>query len=502
VTDTVAWIEGRIWTGRRFVEAIAAEDGRIIAAGPSAEVRRALPTGAELRPLAGRLVLPGLIDAHLHFTGIARRRAGVELVGARSFAEVAERIMVWSDRHPTGGVWGGGLDDERLTERRLPTRSELDRWMPDRPMVLSRVCEHAAVLNSAGLAAVEIARGSKDPPGGTVERDPNGEPTGVLREAALAQLEGFPWPSLEDAPELGEAAFEEIARVGLSAVASLRAEPQEVAWATERLRERPGPRYFAYGRVDVPEEIPSWGWARRRDPDHLLGVKLMADGSLGARTAWLGAPYHDAPDRSGGPVFAPDRWAEAFRLADADGLRVAAHAIGDEALRTVVRAVQETRPTHRPRIEHASLVPEGLRRPLRESGVDLVVQPGFRRSDPWTGDRVGPDRSATVYPLAELLAAGIRMAGSSDGPIEPIDPFDGLRCAVATGLPGSPLTAVGALALYTTGGASVLERPELGHLEPGAAASLLVLEARELESIVAPQAPGILESWIDGVRVV
>jgi predicted amidohydrolase YtcJ len=491
---------GRIWTGRRFVEALLIEDGRVVAGGSAAEIGRSTPTGAARSELEGRLVLPGLVDPHLHLTGLARRRAGVELGEARSFEEVGERLRAWTEANPGGAVWGGGLNDERLVERRLPTRRDLDRWVPDRPTVLMRACEHVAVLNSAGLAAIEVTERTADPPGGSIAREPDGSPEGALRETALSRLEFFPAPSLEDRPELGDRVLEEIARAGLTAIASLRAEPEELAWATQRLRERGGPRYFAFGRVDVPEEIAQWGWTRRHDPLHLLGVKLMADGSLGARTAWLERPYADAPDGSGAPAFPAERWEEAFRAADAEGLRVAAHAIGDRALARVVAAIAAVRPAQRPRIEHASLVPEGLERRLVEAGPDLVVQPGFRRSDPWVEARVGPERASTAYPFARLGATGLALAGSSDAPIEPLDPFDGIRCAVAPVGPGAPLGLREALALYTSGGAAVLGQPDLGHLEPGATASLLVLEATELEAVAGPASPALRESWIDGRR--
>lgn len=500
MSGATAFRHGRIWTGRRFVEALAVEDGRVVAAGTDAEVGRQRPQGAATVELAGRLVLPGFLDAHLHVTLMALRRDGVDLRGCRTLDEVGDRIRAWAVTHPTGPIWGGGLDDESLVERRLPSRAELDRWAADRPLTLARICEHTALLNSAGLDVVGLTTATPDPSGGTFGREPSGELTGRLSERALAVLERFPFPSLEERPELGTAVLQEAAGAGLVAVASLRAGPRELRWARQHGRGPGRPRYLAFGRVDSVEEIAAWGRWRRAGDAALAGVKLMADGSFGARTAWLERPYDDSPATAGGPVFAEAAWDDALRAADAEGLRVAAHALGDRAVRTVLTALERVRPSHRPRVEHAGLVPPELLGRLRAVGADVVVQPGFRRSDPWLGARVGPARLRWAYPLADLRRSGLSLAGSSDAPIEPLDPLDGIRCAAADGFVGQALGPAEALELYGAGAARVLDLPELGHLEPGASASLVLLEARGLGDLVAPRPPPIRGTWIDGVR--
>jgi predicted amidohydrolase YtcJ len=499
VTAARAFRHGRIWTGRRFVESLLAEEGRVVAVGTDDEVRRLLPQAASVVEFQGRLVVPGFLDAHLHLSSLVLRGAGVDLRGCRSFQEAEAAVRRWSQLHPRGPIWGGGLDDERLTERRLPDRAELDRWAADRPMTLSRVCEHIALLNSAGLTELGLSRNVPDPPGGSFGRDAAGELSGLVSERALGVLERFPFPSLEERPELGRGVLRDLAALGLVGVASLRASLGEVRWARAQAAAPGLPRYFAFGRSDSLEEIESWGRYRRSGDPALLGVKLVADGSFGARTAWLQEPYTDRPELTGAPVFPKQQWEEAIRAAESVELRVAAHALGDMGLRTLLDGLERATPSRRPRIEHAGLVPPALAPRLRATGADVVLQPGFRRSDRWLADRLGPARLPSAYRFAELVRSGVNVAGSSDAPIEPADPFDGLRCAVASGPLGQSLTPLEALQLYHGGAARSLDAPELGHLEIGASASLVWLEATGIGELFEASSPPVRGTWIDGV---
>ncbi|MCI4367827.1 MAG: amidohydrolase, partial [Thermoplasmata archaeon] len=458
-------------------------------------------TGAERVDLGGRLVVPAVLDAHLHVTESALRPAGVDLRGARNFPEIAERVRGRSGELGTGPVWGGGWDQDRLTERRMPSRKDLDAWLPDRPLMLSRVCEHVAVVNSVALELLGVDRTTEPIPGGTVDLDAGGEPTGILRERALRHLGKFPFPSLSDRPELGERFLARAASLGIAAFAGLRAGPQEVEWMRERLRGpggEGGPRYRAFGGAGHPGEIEAWARVRRAGSPSVVGIKLFADGSFGARGAWLEAPYADVPEESGAPVQPPEDWDELIRTADALGLRVAAHALGDRGMRRVIEAFEAVRPIIRPRIEHGGLVPDALLPRLSRISADVVVQPGFRTSDTWLADRLGEARVRSAYRFASFRRRGIRLAGSSDAPVESLDPIDGIRSAVAVQGFGESLGPTEALELYTRGAAEVLEFPDLGHLEVGACASLVALPGRDLGGI-PDLGPGAIRSvWLDG----
>jgi predicted amidohydrolase YtcJ len=501
MADARVWHNGRIFTGRRVVERLVADGARIVAAGPGGPGGPEVPTGADRIDLHGRLVVPAFLDAHLHLTESALRAAGIELRGTRNFGEIAERVRRGAREPGHGPVWGGGWDQDRLAERRVPTRTDLDAWLPDRPLLLSRICEHVAVVNSAALEILRVDRSTPDVPGGTIDRDREGGPTGVFREGALRHLRRFPFPHLAQRPELGERFLARAAGLGLAAVAGLRAEPEEVAWMREHGEGSSaplGPRYRAFGGAGRSGDIEAWDRTRRSGSTAIVGVKLFADGSFGARSAWLETPYSDAPGECGGPALLPGAWEEAVRLADAFGLRVAAHALGDRGIRTVLEAFETVRPTHRPRIEHLGLLPDGLLRRLSATGADVVVQPGFRTSDTWLEDRLGPERVRSVYPFASLRRRGIRLAGSSDAPVESLDPLAGIRSAADPRGFGEPLAPSEALDLYTRGSAAVLGFEDLGHLEVGASASLLALPATTLGDL-----PGLPEAtprtvWLEG----
>ncbi|HTT26717.1 MAG TPA: amidohydrolase, partial [Thermoplasmata archaeon] len=463
-----------------------------------------VPTGADRVDLAGRLVVPAFLDAHLHVTESALRAAGVDVRRARSLQEIGEQVRDHALRVGRGAVWGGGWDQDRLAERRPPTREDLDRWLPDRPLLLTRSCEHVAVVNSAGLAALGVDARTPEVPGGRIDRGPTGEPTGVLRERALRLLARFPFPRLADRPELGERFLGRCAALGLAAVAGLRASREEVDWMVGRGEARSGEgsvRYRAFGSVGGPGDIEAWGAARSSGATEISGIKLFADGSFGARSAWLESPYADAPEESGGPVDPETEWEESFRIADGLGLRVAVHALGDRGVRRALEAMEAVRPSRRPRIEHAGLVPEGLWHRFARAEADVVVQPGFRTSDSWLPERLGTSRIRSVYPWASMRRRGIWLGASSDAPVESLDPLEGIRSAQAREAVGEPLGVMEALELYTRGSAGVLGFEDLGHLEVGAAASLVALAVKDPSGLGDLPGGSSRSVWLDGLPV-
>ncbi len=494
---------GRIWTGRRFVERLVTEGARVVGAGPGGAGGAEVPTGAERVDLGGRLVVPALVDAHLHVTETALQPAGVDLRGTRSLAEAGERVVAAARAQPSGALWGSGWDQERWEEGRMPDRRDLDRWVPDRPLVLTRICAHVTVTNSAALDAIGVGRATVEPAGGKIDRYADGEPTGLLRERAIALLDRFPYPRLSDRPDLGERFLRRCAGLGIGAVAALRAAPEELEW----WRARPpgagvAPAYQAYGAVSDLASIDAWAERRRRGMREVVGVKLFADGSFGGRGAWLEAPYDDAPGESGLPLWDPAAWDDPVRCADAHGLRVAAHALGDRAIATVLASLERVAPRERARLEHAGLVPAPLRERLRRLPIDLVVQPGFRTSDaPWLVQRLGHRRIADAYPFEALRSSGAVLAGSSDAPTEALDPFEGIRSATRADGLGTAMGAAEALGLYTSAGAAVLGRRDLGHLEPGAEASLVAVAVPTLDALSEVGGAREREVWLRGAPV-
>jgi predicted amidohydrolase YtcJ len=504
--DTV-WLADRIFTGRRYVDALLVEDGRVAAAGSRDAVRRQGGTGADVRDVGSRLVVPGLADLHMHLAGTTLLRDGVDLRGVRSLDEMRERILRWLPDHPRGPVFGRGWDQENLRERRYPTRDDLDRFVSDRPVVLPRVCGHAAVVNSAALDAVGIDESTRDPSGGVFVRDSAGRLTGVLLDNALTPMDPMFSRAFTGDPTAAGRALAYAASVGLTTLAPVSAEPEEIRIASELAERGPLPVrlrfYLDLGRLSAFEEL-------RRLPSssswRIAGVKAITDGSFGARTAWLSEPYSDAPDARGFPLWDEEEIARGLEEARRLGLPPALHAIGDRAMAWALDLLERHAAPGTARIEHASMTPPEILATLARVRPDLVVQPHFVETDWWVPQRLGPVRARWTYAFRTLIERGFRLAGSSDSPVEPLDPWTGVRAAVhrapesefGRATAGERLAPETAVQVYSANAGEVLREPDIGTLEPGSRGDLLVLSAPGLEAALATANPPVLETWMDG----
>jgi predicted amidohydrolase YtcJ len=497
----VAWVNGRVYTGHRWVEALLVEGDRVVAASTSSEVRRGRPTGTTTVDLAGRWVLPGLIDAHLHLARSVLAPLGVDLNGVTSVRALVARVR----RRLEGGrhepLLGWGWDQERFSERRWPSRDDLDKLPTDRPIVLHRHCLHAAVVNSAALEMVGLDDASADPPRGRLGRS-DGRLDGLLFEDALARLRPLEAKAFDLAVPGVRRFFDRAASVGLTTIAPMTADPREIRAAVGAYDREPLPvRLRWYVRADRLSALSSRISARERDDVRLSGVKIVADGSLGARTAWLEEPYSDAPDESGLPLGTAQEMTASVRSATARRLPVAVHAIGDRALRRVVEVLEAERTIGTPRIEHASVTPPILVDALAHLGASIVVQPHFLPSDAWLPKRLGDGRARWTYAFRTLRDRGLTVAGSSDAPVEPIDPWTGVNAAVAprpTYSKGEELLPQEAVEMYTSAAGRALGEPWLGTLEPGAWADLVVLGVHGWETLLERGAAAIQETYRGG----
>ncbi|MCI4326551.1 MAG: amidohydrolase [Thermoplasmata archaeon] len=498
------WSNGRIFTGRRFVEAVAAEEGRVVAAGALRTVRRSVATGTERVDLGGRIVTPGLTDAHLHVLEIARDLAGVDLTGSRSIGELGRRVRAWAVVHPDGPVVGAGWDQDRLRDGRYPTARDVERWVGDRPTVLTRACRHAALVSATVLDEVGIGEATPDPPGGRIGRTPDRRPNGLLFDNALRPLR--PWADRAFAhsrlglPEL----FARAASLGLTTLAPMSASPSEVEELGRlvRGRRRPPVRLVAYLRADARAQFPRLRRRLATPSSRLAGLKVVGDGAFGPRTAWLRRPYRDRADESGFPLLSRDELTEIASEAEGLGAGLAVHAIGDRALATTLAVFAKLRPTVRPRLEHASLAPPDLLARLDAVRPHLVVQPRFVPSDAWIVERLGPRRARWTYPFRTYLAHGHAPAASSDAPVESLDPWAGIAAAVAPRATRAPesLDAVSALRMYTENAGPVLGWPGLGSLEVGGVADLVECHGTDLPTLASAGSSRVRRVWRDGTQ--
>jgi len=463
-------------------------DGRIIGVG--ARAREAAGRKAEVVRLKGT-AWPGLIDSHIHLEGLADAKLTLDLSGAQSAKEALERARLWAKGLPKGAwVIGAGWYNDVWTDPAWPTSEQLDRVVGGRPAYLRRKDGHSAWLSSAALKVAGIDRATEDPPGGTIDRDPQGEPTGILRELAMQLV----W---EKVPRAGDAdldaamakALNDLARLGLVAVHSMDG-PRGFA-SLQRLRataELPVRVTYNIPVADLPyaERIglrSGWGDAWLR----IWGVKAFLDGSLGSRTA-------EMLDGSGVSRLGQSDLEDVARRCAKAELNVCWHAIGDGAVRRALDALTPHRNAWarwRPRIEHAQCVqPKDMTRMAR-LGVIASMQPIHAVTDREIADAEWPSVVQNAYAWRALEKAGVRLAFGSDAPVETADPIAGIEAATAWRKkakwhPELALTQASALRAYTSGAAYAAGMEnDLGALRAGRLCDMTVVEDGKVTATVA-----------------
>ncbi|GBD08665.1 N-substituted formamide deformylase [Candidatus Thermoflexus japonica] len=488
------WIleNARIYTQdpeQPMAEALAIVGEGIEAVGSIDEVRPWRGPRTRVLDLKGAAVLPGLIDAHLHLEGYARRRMGVD-VDTPTLEEALERVARRAAYTPPGSwIIGRGWLQERWG--RFPSADDLDRVAPAHPVALWARSGHALWANREAMRRAGVTRETPDPPGGRIARDLSGEPVGLFFERAIDLVaRAIPEPSVEELAEALYEALHELAAMGLTAVHNFDG-PRSFA-ALQILRERGDLplRVVQHLPLTMLDQALALGLRTGfGDPWLRIGaVKIFADGALGPRTAWMLAPYEGEPENLGIAFTPPDAMREAARRATAAGLWLAIHAIGDRANREVLDLYAELRDleerlgippeARRHRIEHTQLVhPDDIPR-LGPLGIIASMQPIHAISDRPMAERYWGKRCATAYAWRSLKDHGARLAFGSDAPVEPPNPFWGLHAAVVRNgwYPEQALSLTEALEAYTVGPAwaAGLERWQ-GRLRPGMWADLIVL---------------------------
>ena len=451
--------------------------------------------GTRVIDLAGRAVVPGFVDAHIHFGHYALARQQVDLDGAASLDDGLALLRRASARL-AGGAWLRGRGWDRNRWGCLPTAAELDRAVGERPAALSSHDGHSMWLSSTALQIAGIRRETPDPPGGVIQRDDAGEPTGVLFENAqdLARRR-IPEPSDDELRAAIRAALPLAAAAGLTGLHNLEDQRSRQAFeALEAAGELSLRVYQGVSRGELRharERGLRTGAGSKRV--RIGPVKLFSDGALGSRTAHLLEPYEGHADGyCGVPTMQPGEIAEHMRLAAEAELDVAVHAIGDAAVRTVLDAFEQTRTTHPRllermlRIEHAQLVhPDDVRR-FAQLGVIASMQPIHAKEDWRAADAHWGSSARHGYAWRDLLGAGAVLALGTDAPVERMEPLKNLYAATTRIDPeGQPdggwypeqrLTLDEAVRGYTLGSA-IAERASgrRGTLAPGKDADFVVL---------------------------
>jgi len=383
-------------------------------------------------------------DHHIHPLGYAGLVNGLDLMDAADLEEVMRRVAARAG-HVEGAVIGQRLNDEGVSERRLPVRTEIDDVVGDRPVLLYRYCGHVAVANSAALSLTGVEADTPDPEGGSFDRDPAGEATGVLRETAISVVSSALAPQVHgpsDAAILG--ALRALTNLGIGSITGIVSVgeplwcgvPDELDVLCRLAPDLPFEvevLVIASNPGDLADAAEKIRHAQGRI--RYLGWKEFADGSFGGHTAALHEPYADRPDTRGTERLDPEHVKTMARASMMLGGSVAIHAIGDRANDRVLDVYEELigmgAEPDRLRVEHASLLTEAAIERMARLGVTASVQPAFLPSESsWLERRLGEERMSRVYPFRSILDAGVTAIGGSDSPVEPPDPDIGINAAI------------------------------------------------------------------------
>ena len=466
----IRYVNGTIWTGvpdRADATTLATRDGTIIYVGDDPDIGGEAAT--ETIDLDGRFLMPGFVDNHVHFFDGGAYLTGIDLRGATSPSEFAQRIKTF-DATLADGRWilNGNWDHERWRGE-LPHRDWIDATTVDRPVFVTRLDGHMALANSRALELAGITTDTAVPLGGEISRDERGALTGIIKGTALDLVQAaIPAPSNDELIERFTVAEAHALERGLTQVHAIASGATD----TETLRALRLVESRGLMKIRVQAYVPIQAWEslatlmaeQGRGVGKLTwgGIKGFVDGSLGASTAWLYEPYADAPATTGLPKVRPKALADRLNVIDDAGIQIAVHAIGDQAIDTLLDAFEDVAGTatveRRFRIEHFQHPTGGAIDRAAALGVVASMHPAHLIDDGrWAGTRLGPKRIQTAYAFRRLLDAGGILSFGSDWPVAPLDPLIGVYAAVTRAtddhpggwLPAEKINVEEALRAYT-----------------------------------------------------
>ncbi|MGA8648683.1 MAG: amidohydrolase [Candidatus Sulfotelmatobacter sp.] len=495
-------------------EAIAVRGDRIQAVGKNLDIMKLKGPDTEVVDLGGRFVMPGFNDAHVHLAEGGLQKLTIDLTGVKTLEELRERVKARVEKaKPDEWIVGGGWDETLWPIPTLPSRWDIDEVSDGHPVILARVDGHLALANTRALQLANITLASRDPEGGKIDRDANGQPTGILRDTAQQPVRAaIPQLTHEARREGIEVALADLAENGVTS-----AQDYSPEWENFQIYEELEKEGKLTARIsewlpfdDVIDELKvKRGFHPQSDLMlHSGMLKAFMDGSLGGHTAALMEPYADDPKNSGLPRYEQAKLNEMAKERVLAGFQLGFHAIGDEGVQMALDAFAEAEKAAREqkvkspngtsdfrlRIEHAQVTTPAQIARFKELKVIASVQPSQLLTDMrWAQDRLGAKRAANSYAWASFLNKGVTLAFGTDYPVEPLSPFRGLYAAVTRKsengkqeyFPEQKLTMDQAIGAYTTGSAfAEFEEKEKGELAPGMLADFVVLD-RDITAVSA-----------------
>lgn len=436
-----------------LAEAVVVSDGKIIFAGSSEDAMKYKESDAQIIDLKGKMMVPGFIDSHMHLLNLGISMQNIDLSGVKSLKELKASIAGFiKDNNIEPGQWvlGRGWNQDYFDVKVFPDRYDLDDVSQGNPIMITRACGHAVVVNSKVLELCGIDRDTRQVEGGAMDLDEKGEPKGIFRENAISMVsEAIPKHDVESIKEMIISAQEKALSFGITSVQSDDLQSasglgfEEVIQAFKELAEESRMKMRLYEQCQLPtiEEFKSFfdkgyypGWG---DKLFKLGpVKLLTDGSLGARTAYMTLPYEDAPDSYGIFTYSQEELDELVAYAHERNMSVAIHCIGDKAMYMAFESIEKAKynipdKNVRHSIIHCQITDEKLLNKFKELDVIAHVQPIFLDYDLHiVEDRIGIDRAKWTYNWKSLIDRGVHVAFGSDCPVEPCHVIHGIYAAV------------------------------------------------------------------------
>ena len=520
---------GIIYTGEGFeqnkpqtVQAIAIGGGKVVAVGTNGDIKRLAGPKTILRDVSSAnshtFVFPGFNDAHTHLGSAGRTKLNVDLTGVKSLSEMLDRIKSFAEAAPAGHwLTGGNWDHTLWANKVLPARQDLDKVTGDHPAFLDRIDGHISIANTAALKAAGITGKTSPPQGGAIDHDPNGEPTGILRESAQGLVyKVIPPPTHDERQRGDELAIADALSHGVTSVQDFSDWQDFLIF--EHLEKNGSLKIRISEWLPFKDPLDELKKMREHhDQDdpmlHTGMLKGFMDGSLGSRTAAMKAPFTDDPGNTGLPQYTQTQLNQMAVERAKAGFQLGFHAIGDKAAAMALDAYSQPGESRsaRNRIEHAQVVdPADIPR-FAKLGVIASMQPNHLLTDMnWAEDRLGPQRAAYSYAWKAFLDAGVPLAFGTDYPVEPITPFRGLYAAVTrmnekgtkTYYPENKLTRGQALYAYTQGSAyAEFAEKRKGKLVPGYEADLILVD-RDLYAVDAPAilSTKVLATFVNGTE--
>ena len=493
----------KIWTvdaSQPLAQAVAVLEDRIVAVGSNAAVDAWRGPNTKVIDAAGKLLLPGFNDAHVHFVSGGEQLDNVQLKDVTNPQEFARRIAERAKITPQGEwVQGGNWDETKWNPPNMPTKEMIDALTPDTPVFVSRYDGHMGLANSVALRLAGITAQTPDPPGGTIVHDAQGNPTGALKDAAMDPIyKVIPPLSHDRRVKVVKRALAYAASVGVTSVQHMETSYADIAVYSELLRrgELTTRIYVAPLITHVDDQVKLGIGHAFGGPYLRIGaLKAYADGSLGSGTAYFHEPFLNQGNNRGllaDEMHPISLMRDRYMKADAAGLQICTHAIGDEGISTILDLYTDVIKAHgeadrRLRIEHAQHMAAKDFERFAQLHVIASVQPYHAIDDGrFAESHIGHDRASRTYAFRTFLDHGVRLAFGTDWEVAPLDPVLGLYAAVTRAtldgknpngwFPEQKLTVAESVEAYTMGSAyAEFQEKEKGSITAGKLADMVLL---------------------------